>query len=217
MRYINTPTRDHSLRFTTFLLLGLMLSGCATIKTGSHHDEAASFEGYRTFTWIADNPMIVGQGDSPSVSPLTQKKIVDAIEEELTRKGFILTNNRDNADFALAYTVGTRERIEATSYPTAYRGAWGWHLYGRYYYETEVVHRMYTDGTLGVDVFDGKTKQPVWHGWATKTISASDRQDPSPSIDKAVTAPFSSRPSSLAEAMAAPGRASVDVECQPAV
>lgn len=185
--------------FAGFLLLGLSLSGCATIQSGSHYDEAASFAGYRSFSWIADDPMIVGIGESPSVSPLTQKKIVDAIAGELTRKGFIYRADRGAADFVLSYTVGTRERIEATSYPSAYRGAWGWHLYGRYYYETEVVHRMYTEGTLGVDVFDGKTKQPVWHGWATKTISTSDRQDPSPAIEKAVTALFAEFPPTVEE------------------
>ncbi|HNP62963.1 MAG TPA: DUF4136 domain-containing protein [Woeseiaceae bacterium] len=177
-----------------FLLLTLLLGGCATIKTGSHRDETASFEGYRTFSWIADNPMIVGQGARVSTSPLTQKKIVDTIVGELTRKGFVYTSNRDEADFVLAYTVGTRERIEATSYPSAYRGTWGWHLYGRHYYEIEVEHRMYTEGTLGVDIFDGKTKQPVWHGWASKTISTSDRQDPATSIAKAVTALFAKFP-----------------------
>ena len=177
-----------------FLLLTLLLSSCATIKTGSHRDETASFEGYRTFSWIAENPIIVGQGASASISPLTQKKIMDTIVGELTRKGFMYTQNRNEADFVLAYTVGTRERIEATSYPSAYRGAWGWHLYGRHYYDIEVEHRMYTEGTLGVDVFDGKTKQPVWHGWASKTISTSDRQDPAPSIAKAVTALFANYP-----------------------
>lgn len=187
-------TRTLYPKLAYFLLLGLILSGCATIKSGSHHDMSASFEGYRSFSWIGDEPLIVGTDESPSLSPLTRKKIVDSIARELTRKGFVYTADRSVADFVVAYTVGTRDRIEATSYPTAYRGAWGWHLYGRYYYETEVVHRMYTEGTLGVDIFDGKTKQPVWHGWATKTISGADRQDPSASIDKAVAGLFAAFP-----------------------
>lgn len=181
-------------QFSLFLFFGMALSGCATIKSGSHHDESASFDNYQSFSWVAEQPLIVGAGDSPAVSPLSQKKIVDAIEAELTRKGFVRASNSEAADFELSYTVGTRDRIEATSYPSSYQGVWGRHLYGRYYYESEVVHRMYTDGTLGVDVFDATTKQPVWHGWASKTISTSDRQDPAPSINKAVTALFSEFP-----------------------
>lgn len=187
---INSEARIHTPIVLTLILLGLSLSGCATIQTGSHHDETASFENYRTFSWIADNPMIVGAGESAFASPLTQKKIASTIAAELTRKGFVYTADRDAADFVVAYTVGTRNRIEAHSYPVGYQGTWGWHLYGRYYYDTEVVHSMYTEGTLGVDIFDGKTRQPVWHGWATKTISKADRQNPAPSIDKAVAGLF---------------------------
>ncbi len=188
---------DQSKRFAALsilLILGISLSGCATLRSGSHYDQSATYDHYRTFSWIADQPLIVGTGDGPPISPLSQKKIVTAIEAELTRKGFVYTPNRESADFALSYTVGTRERIESTSYPSAYQGPWGWHLYGRYYYDTEVVHRTYTEGTLGVDVFDGRTKQPVWHGWASKTISTSDRKDPAPSIEKAVTAIFKDFP-----------------------
>ncbi len=190
----HTTTRRYGNWFLYGLVLSLFLSGCATIKSGSHHDESASFNHYKTFSWIADQPLIVGAGERPGVSPLTQKKIADAIKGELTRKGFVYSANPNTADFVLSYTVGTRDRIEMTSYPSVYQGAWGGRLYGRYYYDMEVEHRMFTDGTLGVDVFDGKTKQPVWHGWATKTISVSDRQDPAPAIDKAVAALFGNFP-----------------------
>lgn len=168
------------------LLLGALLTGCATIRTGSHQDESVSFGQYRTFAWIAADPIILGAGEQPPISPLSRKKIVQAIEDELRKKGFTYSANPDQADFVVSYTVGTREKIDSTSYPRAYSGEWGWHIYGRHYYLTEVEHRSYTEGTLGIDIFDGATKQPVWHGWATKTISISDRQNPSPSIQKAV-------------------------------
>ncbi len=177
------------------LLLGTILTGCATIKTGSHQDESASFSSYQTFAWIADNPLILGDGEASSVSPLSRKKITDAIESELRAKGFRYSTDRDRADFVLSYTVGTREKIEARSYPSGYRGTWGWHMYGSYYYMTEVDHRTYTEGTLGIDIFDGNSKQPVWHGWASKTISTSDRKNPSPAIREAVAEIFKHFPS----------------------
>lgn len=174
--------------------LSLLLGACATVKTGSHSDENASFTHYQSFSWISVDPLITGAGGGPAISELTKKKIVSAVETELRGKGFTQAASRDSADFVLSYTIGTRERIEASSYPSPYRGAWGWHLYGRYYFDTEVVHRMYTEGTLGIDIFDGKTKQPVWHGWATKTISTSDRRDPTESINEAVRALFAGFP-----------------------
>ncbi len=169
-------------------LLGVFLTGCATVKSGAHHNEFVSFDGYQSFAWIADDPLILGDGAQPPMSPLARKVIVQSIEDELVKKGFVYSSNPNQADFVVAYTVGTREKIVATSYPTAYRGAWGWHLYGRYYYQTEVVHRTYTEGTLGIDIFDGKSKEPVWHGWASKSVTSADRNNPSPAIQKAVTA-----------------------------
>ncbi len=172
----------------TVFLLGVFLTGCATVKSGAHHDELASFDDYQSFAWIADNPLILGDSDQPPISPLARKEIVQSIKDELTGKGFNYLQNADQADFVVAYTVGTREKIVATSYPTTYRGAWGWHLYGHYYYRTEVEHRTYTEGTLGIDIFDGKSKEPVWHGWASKSVTSADRNDPSPAIQKAVAA-----------------------------
>lgn len=170
------------------LVLGAFLTGCATIESGAHHDETASFNNYQSFAWIAANPLIPGGQNQPTISPLTQKIIVQSIEDELVRKGFRLVENPEQADFVVAYTVGTRAEIVSTSYPSSYGGAWGWHMYGHYYYQTEVVHRTYTEGTLGIDIFDGKSKQPVWHGWASKTVTSADRDNPSPAIQEAVAA-----------------------------
>lgn len=193
---MHVPTTSmRSARFFIFLLSGVLLIGCATIESGSHHDVTASFDHYQTFSWIADQPMITGSGEAAAVSPLTQKMIVAAIETELESNGFMYLADRESADFVLSYTVGTRDKIEPTSYPSVYRGAWGRrHLYGPDYYEADVVLYTYTEGTLGVDVFDGASKEPVWHGWAKKTISSSDRQDPTPSIEKAVAAVFKDFP-----------------------
>lgn len=167
-----------------------LLSACGTIKSGSHHDEAfqSAFSQYKTFGWIADDPLVLGENQKSLISPLTKKKIVMAIEKTLGDMGY--TKNTGDSDFVLAYTVGTRDKIDSQAYPVVYQGEWGWHLYGRYYYVNEPVHRMHTEGTLGVDIFDGRTNQPVWHGWASKTITAEDRSDPSDSIKQGVVEIF---------------------------
>ena len=183
-------------KFATVILAAILMFGCASINTGSHQDEGVSFSGYRTFTWITDDPLIIGAGDQVTISPLTKKKIVDSIAKTLESKGYTYAAKSENADFVVSYTVGTRDKIDSSSYPSEYSGAWGWHLHGRYYYEAQVGHRSYTEGTLGIDIFDGQTSQPVWHGWASKTISSSDREDPSPTITKAVDGVLALFPSS---------------------
>ena len=41
-----------------------------------------------------------------------------------------------------------------------------------------------------VDVFPsgGKSKEPAWHGWASKSVTSADRNNPSPAIQEAVAA-----------------------------
>ncbi len=173
-------------KLVAILVFAMLLSSCSSIQTGSHHDESATFSHYRTFAWIAYDPLILGMREQPTISPLSKKKIVQAIEGELINKGYVYVTNPDTADFILSYTVGTRDKIDTMSYPSVYRAGWDWHTYGRDFHQSKVIHRSYTEGTLAIDIFDGKSKQPVWHGWASKTISTSDRENPSPAIQKAV-------------------------------
>jgi hypothetical protein len=68
--------------------------------------------------------------------------------------------------------------------PAGFRRPYRWG--GAYYQDIDV--RQYTEGRLAIDVFDGKLKRPVWHGFATKTISSADQADPQKAIDAAVAA-----------------------------
>ncbi len=43
--------------------------------------------------------------------------------------------------------------------------------------ETSV--RQYTEGKLAIDIYDVKSHQPVWHGWATKRLTSEDKEAPS--------------------------------------
>lgn len=175
------------------LLLGLLaLSSCATIDTGAHYDETNDFGAYETFSWVDDDPYV--RDDGAQVSPLSQRKIEEAIRSELQRLGYTYVEGRNDADFAVAYTVGTRERIRVDHYPAHFRGLWGWHLPFSRYYVHEYRPHSYTRGTLGVDVFDVESGQPVWHGWAEKTITESDREDPSEAIRESVAKLFEEFP-----------------------
>jgi hypothetical protein len=185
--------RPSLIRIIAIVAACAALTACATISTGSHYDETANFGAYKTFSWIDDVPYIADESSS-RISPLSQSKIQSAIRSELEKKNYAFTDDRDNADFVIAYTVGTRERIQTTSYPAGYFGAWGWHVHGSYYYVREITEHRYTEGTLSVDIFDGKLKKPVWHGWAEKTITKSDREDPGPAIKEGVAMLFESFP-----------------------
>jgi len=163
----------------------LMLAGCATrLETHSDHDRSHSFATYRTFAWMADQTMIAAPEEVARVSPLNRHRIEQAIEKELAGKGFQQVAAGDTADFVVSYTVGARDRLDVQSYPVPYRGPWlwGWSHFGH-----DVDVTTYREGTLAIDVFDGKTHQPVWHGWASKRLDDHDVKHAAELIPPAVT------------------------------
>jgi hypothetical protein len=174
------------LRAGISLVLLVLLAACATtLPVRTDFDKQANFSGYRTYTWVSDNPMIIAAGDNPEISPLTRSRIITAIENELQRKGYTKAAMRDQADFAVAFTVGTRDRIDINAYPAAYRGYWYWR---HTFWDYEIRSQTYQEGMLAIDIFDQRTHKPVWHGFTHKRITGSDRDNPAPVIQEAVAA-----------------------------
>lgn len=175
------------------VLASLGLAACAsTFESSYDSDPAQDFSGYKTWGWISESPMIIGSSDRVP-NPLLQPKIMQAIEDGLTAKGYTRVDNPEAADFAVSFTVGSREEIRVDSYPSAYAGygmggyrGWGGAYYGYGYGTSETRVRQTTKGMLGFDVFDVKSHRPVFHAVGTKTITDSDRKQVDVTIQAAV-------------------------------
>jgi hypothetical protein len=169
-----------------------LLGGCATtLNAHFDHDASQDFSAYRTFAWIADQPMIAPPDDVARVSPLNRRRIEEAIEKALSEKGFQKVSDRAAADFVVSYSVGARDRIDAHSFPAPYADVWHW---GRHYYGHDVDVDVYREGTLAIDVFDTRTHQPVWHGWASRRITEYDVRHAAEQIPPAVVSILSNFP-----------------------
>jgi len=179
-------------------LAAIALFGCAsTFQATYDHDPSVDFTTYKTYAWISDKPMTVAHTER-IVSPLLEPRIMAAIEDALNAKGFSKAADRDSADFALAFTVGSREEIKVDTYPSMY-GGWGYpgRWGGAYYgmgYGTDTTVRQYQKGMLAVDIFDVAEHRPVWHSVATKSINDSDRKQMDATIRAAVAAIFEGFP-----------------------
>ncbi|MCO4810790.1 MAG: DUF4136 domain-containing protein [Gammaproteobacteria bacterium] len=183
------------IRFAAVVATAL-LGGCATgFEATYDHDPANDFAAYKTFAWISEHPMKVGSVERIP-SPLLESQIMVTIESALGAKGYKIVPDAESADFALSFTVGSRDEIKVDSYPSMSAGyagygyprgwgGWGGSYYG---YGTETTVRQYTEGMLAIDVFDVEGRRPVWHGVASKTISDSDRKDSGATIQAAVDA-----------------------------
>jgi hypothetical protein len=162
----------------------LLASGCESISATSDYDRSFDFSSYHTFSWISNSPLI---GKTPETSPLSEGRIENAVTDVLTQKGYRFVDVGNPADFVIAFTVGARQQVRVTSTP--YPGGYGMtpHMWGRPYYQ-DIDVREFTEGRLAIDVFDTRSKQPVWHGHATKSITSADQKNRDELINKAVAA-----------------------------
>ena len=152
------------------LVLSLLLAGCAygpTVRTD--FDPAANYASYRTYSWL---PVEVPRG----MNPLMFRRVQASIDRSLAARGFTQANP---SDFAIAFTIGEQERTEVQSYGGSLYGGWGgwggwgccWgyggfgYPFGGYPY---VDSYEVTERSIVIDIYDAKTRQPVWHGIAQK-------------------------------------------------
>ena len=182
------------------VLTSLGLGACASGFTATYDsDPTHDFTAYRTYAWMSDNPMIIG-ATNRMPNPLLETRIMAAIEDGMTTRGYEMVGNPETADFVLSFTVGSREEIKVSSYPSTYAGAgygypnswrWGGPYYGM---ATETQVRQYQKGMLALDVFDVKEHRPVFHAVAEKSISESDRKKMDETIQAAVDAVLAAFP-----------------------
>jgi len=136
-----------------FLLLPTILSAQ---KVTTDFDHSANFAQYKSFMWIREPRMS---------DPLMRRRVVDAINGQLTAKGLQLVT--EGADLGVIANGATTEEH---TLETIYSGFGGWRWRGWGGGMATTFPESYTVGTLIVDLFDTRTKQVVWRGTATETL-----------------------------------------------
>ena len=185
---------NFKIRTALLLLLVLTLSACATpLKSFVDVADQAEFDELRTYAWITDEPMFASNAVSPVVvNPLNEQRIRTALEEQLENKGYRKVTI-DQADFAVSFTLGARERVRIQQYYNDF----GYNYYGYYHgfsrfglgyggLGSSVSARTFTEATLVVDIFENTENEAIWHGSATRRLSRDNTTHEL--IEEAVTA-----------------------------
>lgn len=146
-----------------FILLLLILQGCSSISVISDYDPEVNFNNYKTYAFYKTGI------DKVRISDLDKKRILRAIETEMSNKGFIKSKDPD-----VLVSIFTNERVEVNVYNGGwgygYGWGWGWPgyygYYGPYgwpgYYGGTVSTR--TEGALYIDLIDKKKRALIWQG-----------------------------------------------------
>ena len=134
---------------------------------------------YKTFMWIKE---------PKTTNPLMRQRIIDDVNAALAAKGLTLVTA--DADVAVAAHAASQEERTLNTFYNGFGGGWRW---GGGFGSATTTANTYEVGTLVVDLFDAKTKEALWRGTATKTVSDNPEKN-AENLNKAVTKMFKEFP-----------------------
>ena len=149
------------LQRVAFVLVGMMFLFAGTspaqqVKTD--YDRDVNFGQYKTYSWEQ-----VKTKDALDID-----RIKSAVNAALAAKGW--TQVDSGGDVSIVAMEITRNQQTLNTYYDGFGGGWRWRGFGGMG-EATTTTETYKVGTLVVDLFDAKTKQLIWRGNSSDTLS----------------------------------------------
>jgi hypothetical protein len=143
------------------------------------YTKGTDFSQYKTFMWIKE---------VKTTNPLMKQRVIDDINAALTAKGLQLVTS--NADLGIAAHAATQNERTLNTFYDGFGGGWRW---GGGFGSATTTVDTYQVGTLVVDLFDSRTKEAIWRGTASKTLSDDPRKN-ADNLNKAIDKMFKDFP-----------------------
>jgi Domain of unknown function (DUF4136) len=144
------------------LLIAMVLfagkASAQQVKTD--YDRGANFAQYKTYSWE----------HVKTQDPLNVDRIKGAVNAALAAKGWALVDS--GGDVSIVAMEITRSQQTLNTFYDGFGGGWGWrHFGGGGFGEATTTTDTYKVGTVVVDLFNRKTKQLIWRGASSDTLS----------------------------------------------
>ncbi len=168
--------------------LAALTAACGySIKATTDYDHSVNFASYQTFSIVTGNS---------SGNPVSDQRIGADVAAALTAKAWKEVP-KDQAQATVVVNTATKTKHTYQTFYDGYGwGGWGWRRWGGLGGlgggSTTYVND-YKVGTVVVDIFDGKTKEAIWHGYATDVLAGSAPENAKIN-QQAVTKMFASFP-----------------------
>jgi Domain of unknown function (DUF4136) len=120
------------------------------------YDRSANFSQYKTYTWQKVT----------TKDPLWANRIKSDVDSALTAKGW--SQAPSGGDISLVAIETTKSQQTLNTFYDGFGGGWRW---GGGLGESTTTPEVYKVGTLVLDMFDTQSKNLVWRGSASDTLS----------------------------------------------
>jgi hypothetical protein len=168
-----------------------LAAGCTSIRVTSDVNKSlVNTVRCQTFDWAGS---FRGNSDlrSSVANPVNEARLRTAIQASLITLGVRQTS--ENPECLVGYGIGNRNVVEGWAYPGWGWGAgWGWH-HGWAYAGWDYPY-VYHEGVIGVDLYDNRSKQAIWHASANQNLQGVSGDKAEKKIRDAVTAIFAKYP-----------------------
>jgi hypothetical protein len=166
-------------------LIGMMLLFGSTVsaqQVKTDYDRSANFAQYKTYSWEQ-----VKTRDALDVD-----RIKTAVNAALAAKGW--TQVESGGDISIVAIEITRNQQTLNTFYDGFGGGWGWRRFGTGGFgEATTTTETYKVGTVVIDLFDAKTKQLIWRGASSDTLSNNSEKNIK-NLDKGVDKMFKQFP-----------------------
>lgn len=150
------------------IFAGVFLSSCNTVRVTYDYDRATDFNTYKTYNYHQKGI------EKLELNDLDKRRILAAIDTQMTAKGF---TKSDNPELYINILASSKEQVNIDN--GYYGGYWGsyWGGPSRVY--------QYTSGTIILDIIDNKKNILIWQG-AGSGLNVSDLDTKADDIPKAI-------------------------------
>ena len=151
------------LQKVVFVWMGMMILFASTVsaqQVKTDYDRSANFAQYKTYSWEQ-----VKTKDALDVD-----RVKSAVNAALGAKGWSQVDS--GGDVSIIAVETTQNQQSLNTFYDGFGGGWGWRRFGGGGFgEATTTTETYKVGTLVVDLFDTKTKQLLWRGTSSDTLS----------------------------------------------
>ena len=146
------------MKLSTFAICvaALSVSACSSKNVNIDFDDSYSFAGKSTYAWLERAPERPESGDQ------LDRRVRRSVDTNLADRGFRLVPI-EQAELIVAYQASAADQ---QVYDTYGYGTGRWTGYE----DTTTTERVYTEGSLTIDIFDADKKELIWRGNAVETI-----------------------------------------------
>ena len=161
---------------------------CSSTRVSYDYDKSTDFSKYQTYNYSEDAMNL-------PIQQLNRDRVLNAIDKEMTARGF---TKSEDPDVLVDLHAKTEEKRDATATTTSdgmYGNPWAWG-YAPGFSTTQINVNEYTEGTLFINIVDAGMEKIVWQGIGRGAlnegnISPEKREE---NINKAISKIFENYP-----------------------